>query len=84
MAEIETNLSKTITTRCPVQVLAWAKYNNVKIPRLLWAGYQKMTGEDTKKLQEMEILHQNLVEKLKKTASRLYELEQKFEQKGGF
>ena len=82
MVDIEENLSKTITTRCPVKILAWAKYNNVKIPRLLWAGYQKMTGEDTKKLQEMQIIYEKLGEKYKKVSDRLYEIEQKMDKNG--
>lgn len=67
--------SVTVTTRCPLVIKNWARQNNVKIPRILWAGYESMTRKKPDEIQALNTKVGVLAEKLMRTQKKLWELE---------
>jgi len=67
--------SITITTRCPLVIRNWAMQNNVKIPRILWAGYEALTRKKPDEIQELNTKVTVLADKLVRTQKKLWELE---------
>ena len=68
--------SSTITTRCPNEIRMWARRNNVKMPRILWAGYKRLSGQEKDEIPELKEQMRGLSEKLSRYVKRVYELEE--------
>lgn len=68
--------SSTVTTRCPNEIRAWSKANNVKLPRILWAGYKRLSGQERDPVEDLQKQLQTYGEKLSRYAKRVYDLEE--------
>lgn len=73
--------SVTITTRCPLIIRNWALQNNVKIPRILWAGYETLTRKKPDEIQELTTKVNVLADKLNRANKKLWDLEGQMEMK---
>jgi hypothetical protein len=73
--------SSTITTRCPNEIRVWSKEHNVKIPRILWAGYKRLSGQERDPVEGITAQVSALSEKLSRYAKKVWELEQALEDK---
>jgi len=73
--------STTVTTRCPNAIRSWAKEHNVKLPRILWAGYKRLSGQERDPVADLSEQLKGVSEKLSRYAKRVHELEGQLEEK---